>query len=250
MTADIERWRGRVAVVSGASAGIGASVARALSQSGLKVAIGARRIEPLEALVKERGDASVWAHPLDVQSADSVDAFYAALLSHWGTVDVLVNNAGVGFRGDLWTQPVEQWASMLDVNVLGLLRMTQPALQQMMANGRGHIFNVSSMAGHRVPPRTSVYSATKYAVGALTEGLRKDLRSVKSPVRVTAISPGFVNTEFIDAYIGNADEAKSIREGYPLLTGADVASAVVYALGAPDHMQVHDVLIRPTDQPN
>ncbi|MEM7674537.1 MAG: SDR family NAD(P)-dependent oxidoreductase [Myxococcota bacterium] len=250
MTTDIDRWKGRLAVVSGASAGIGASVARALAGAGLKVAVGARRTAPLEAMVAELGASSVWAHPLDVQDSDSVGAFYAALQAHWGPVDVLVNNAGVGYRGDLWDQPVEQWASMLDVNVLGLLRMTQPALRQMRAKGYGHIFNIASMAGHRVPARTSVYSATKYAVRALTEGLRKDLRLEKSRIRVSAISPGFVDTEFIDTYTGKAADAQAIRKGYPLLTGDDVASAVIYALGAPDHMQVHDVLMRPTDQEN
>ena len=135
---------------------------------------------------------------------------------------------------------------MLDVNVLGVLRMTQPALQRMRAaDDRGHIFNISSMSAHRVPARTSVYAATKHALRALTDGLRFDLRAAHSEIRVTAVSPGFVETDFIEPYVKSAAEAEAIKTAYKLLTPDDVASAVIYALQAPDHMQVHDLLIRP-----
>ena len=250
MSANLDRWRGRVAVISGASSGIGAEVARALSKAGLRVALGARREGLLAEVAASISPAPVWGHALDVRSPESVAAFYRALDAQWGAADVLINNAGVGFRGALWDQPPEEWSAMLDVNVLGLLRMTQPALQRMQSSGRGHIFNISSMSGHRVTPLSSVYAATKHAVAALTEGLRADLRAAQSRIRVTAVSPGFVETDFIEPYVKSPDEARAIREAYPLLTCADIASAVVYALAAPDHMQVHDLLIRPTAQPD
>lgn len=247
----VKQWNDKVAVVSGASSGIGAAVARALSKEGLRVAIGARRTDRLEALAAELAPAPVWAHALDVRDRASINTFYDALDRHWGRIDVLVNNAGVGFRGDLWDQDPAQWSAMLDVNVLGLLSMTQLALQRMRASGdAGHIFHISSMAGHRVPGRTAVYAATKHAVKALTEGLRFDLRSVGSQIRVTAVSPGFVETDFLEPYVGDAGEAQRLKQSLPMLTSSDVASAVVYALAAPAHMQVHDILIRPTDQQN
>lgn len=242
-------------MVTGASSGIGAAIAKSLASAGLRVAVGARRQERLTSLADElnavSGGRQVWGHVLDVREPASIDAFYRSLDDYWGPVQVLVNNAGVGFRGTQWEQASEEWAQMIDVNVVGLLRMTQAALQRMEDSGNeGHIFHVSSMSGHRLAPRTSVYSATKHAVKALTEGLRLDLREAGRPVRVTSVSPGFVETDFLDAYTKSAAEAQRIKDAYPLLKPEDVASAVVYALSAPPHMQVHDVLMRPTEQPN
>ena len=247
----IERWRGRVAVVTGASSGIGRAVASALAKAGMRVALGARRLDKLEEVVESLHPAEAWAFRVDVCDPTSVWLFFDALDNHWGAVDVLVNNAGVGFKGTQWAQDEDEWVQMFDVNVVGLLRTTKAALQRMeRAEDRpSHIFHISSMAAHRVPAETSVYSATKHAVKALTEGLRFDLRAAGRSTRVTSISPGFVETEFLEPYLRSTEAVEAVRAAYPLLTPDDVANAVLYALSAPEGVQVHDIQMRPTQQP-
>jgi NADP-dependent 3-hydroxy acid dehydrogenase YdfG len=140
---------------------------------------------------------------------------------------------------------------MLEVNVLALCVCTREAVKDMRARGdAGHVIHVSSMAAHRVPAGSGVYSATKYAVRSLTEGLRQELRALESGIRVTAISPGFVETEFAERYHDSREAAAKTYGRFKVLEDGDVAEAIAWALAAPAHMQVHDVLIRPTDQPS
>jgi len=244
----MERWRDRVALVTGASSGIGEATARRLSADGLRVVLAARREERLERLAEALpGDAMVC--PVDLRDVASIEGLFEAVRGRWGGVDVLVNNAGLGRMAPLTSGDAEAWREMLEVNVLALCVCTREAVKDMRARGDvGHVLHVSSMAAHRVPSGSGVYSATKYAVRSLTEGLRQELRELGSGIRVSAISPGFVETEFAAVYHGDAEAAAETYGRFKVLEAGDVADAVAWALAAPPHMQVHDILIRPTAQ--
>ncbi len=167
----------------------------------------------------------------------------------WGGVDVLVNNAGLGYGSSLLSGETDEWREMLEVNVLGLCLCTREAVKDMRRRGgEGHIFHLSSMAAHRVPPGSNLYGATKFAVRALTESLRLELHEAELPVRVTSVSPGLVETEFHQRYFGSEEEARRRYSRFKVLEAADIADAVAYALGTPPHVQVHDLLIRSTAQ--
>jgi NADP-dependent 3-hydroxy acid dehydrogenase YdfG len=165
---------------------------------------------------------------------------------------VLVNNAGLGRAAPLSSAPTELWREMLEVNVLGLCIATREAIRDMDRRGAGgHVVHVSSMAGHRIPGVDSgVYAATKFAVRALTEALRRELRERKSPIRVTAISPGHVNTEFADVFTGRPGAEQEIAGRVRILDPHDVAEAILWIVTRPPHVEVHDVLVRPTAQRN
>ena len=245
----LERWKGKTAIVTGASSGIGSAVARRLSESGFRVALCARRLDRLREVAESvPGDAL--AIQCDLRNEGQILRAMEQVRSQWGGVDVLVNNAGLGHDAPLTSGETESWREMLEVNVLGLCIFTREAVQDMQhRGGEGHVIHISSMAAHRVPGGSGVYSATKFAVRSLTEGLRQELRDAKSPIRVTAVSPGFVETEFASIYHGDEAAAKKTYGRYKVLESADVAEAVAYVLSCPPHVQVHDVLMRPTDQP-
>jgi NADP-dependent 3-hydroxy acid dehydrogenase YdfG len=250
---DMKGWRGRAALVTGASSGIGREVALALLADGLNVAICARRKERLDELVAASGAPAerVLAMTADLRREEQILALFDAVRGRWGGVDALVNNAGVGYRSPLTSGDSEKWREMLEVNVLALCICTREALRDMEARGvAGHVIHISSMAAHRVPHGSGVYSATKFAVRSLTEGLRQELREAGSPVRVTAISPGFVETGFAALYHDSEERARQTYSRFKVLEGRDVADAVRYVLGQPPHVQIHDVLMRPTEQPS
>ena len=241
-------------VVTGASSGIGAETARALVAAGAAVVLAARREDRLRALATELGAAggTVVVQPTDMRREADITRLFAVAREHLGGVDVLVNNAGLGRSAPLSSAPSEPWREMLEVNVLGLCIATREAIQDMERRGHaGHIVHVSSMAGHRVPSADSgLYAATKFAVRALTEGLRQELRARQSPIRVTAISPGHVFTEFADVFTGTPGAEEEIARRMKILEPRDVAEAVLWVVSRPSHMEVHDVLVRPTAQRN
>lgn len=245
----MDRWRGRVALVTGASSGIGHAVAERLLDAGMKVVATARRADRLEALVEGREGLAL---PCDMRDTDAVEALFETVRERWGGVDVLINSAGLGRDAPLLSGATEHWREMLEVNVLALAVCTREALRDMRRRGDdGHVIHISSMAGHRVPPGSGVYSATKFAVRSLTEGLRKELREVGSDCRVTAISPGFVQTEFLEVFLEDPEKGKQAYadrgEGGALSAG-DVAESVLHVLAAPASVEIHDVLMRPTRQ--
>jgi NADP-dependent 3-hydroxy acid dehydrogenase YdfG len=214
------------------------------------VAVCARRAERLGALAGTMAHAELLPLAADLRREADIVGVFDAVRSKWGGVDVLVNNAGLGHRAPLTTADTELWREMLDVNVLALSVCTREAVQDMRRRGDdGHVLHISSMAAHRVPPGSGMYSATKYAVRALTEGLRQELRDLESGIRVTAISPGFVETEFAAQYHKSEEMAAKTYGRFKVLEADDVASAVSFALACPPHMQIHDVLVRPTEQP-
>lgn len=246
---ELSHWKGKVAVVTGVSSGIGEAVVRRLARAGIRIVGCARREDRLAVLADELAGsgADVWMLRADLRQEDDILKVFEEADS-FGGVDILVNNAGLGRAASLMSGDTEAWREMLEVNVLALCIATREAVKRMQSRGGGHVVHISSMAGHRVPSGSGVYSASKYAVRALTEALRQELRAAKSPIRVTSISPGFVRTEFAANYHGDEARAEETYSRYEVLRPDDVANAVAYALSQPAHAQIHDILMRPTDQ--
>ncbi|PSN53616.1 Farnesol dehydrogenase [Blattella germanica] len=242
----MERWAGRVAVVTGASSGIGASITEELVKKGLKVAGLARRVERVEELAKslksEKG--SLKALKCDVSKEEEVKETFQWVKNNLGGIDILVNNAGVAFACSPSDGLTEQWKTILDLNVLGLSICTREALNVMKEKGvdDGHIVHINSILGHIPPPneRIAMYTASKHAVTALTEGLRRDLVNKKSKIRITSVSPGLVRTEM---------PTKELLEKMTSLNPEDIANAVLYALGTPPHVQIHEMTVLPVGSP-
>ena len=244
----------KIALVTGASSGIGRAIAIRLAKSHYRVLMTARRLQRLNALRDELLDAG---HSVDVYQADlrnevELDGLFSFIKERYGCLDVLVNNAGLGRNASLLEGETDAWREMFDVNVIALSVCTRNAVQLMRKAGdSGQIIHVSSMSGHRVPTGTGgMYSATKHAVRALTEALRRELRALESSIKVTAISPGFVETEFAEVMSGSRDTADAVYARYPCLQPDDIASTVMHILAQPDYVQIHDVLVRPTQQPS
>ncbi|MGD1861588.1 MAG: SDR family NAD(P)-dependent oxidoreductase [Leptolyngbyaceae cyanobacterium] len=240
-----------VALVTGASSGIGAAIARKLAAQGYRLAICARRRDRLAALQQEltANGAEVLSQAADLRQEADILAVFAAIRQQWGGVDVLINNAGLGHKSPLMSGETKAWREMLDVNVLALCICTREAVKDMQQRGdRGHIVHISSLSGHRVPGASGVYAASKFAVRALTEALRQELRAANSAIRVSSVSPGFAETEFAEKYHRDPAKAAAIYSQFPVLQAADVANAVVYVLSQPDYVQVQDVLMRSTFQ--
>ncbi len=244
----------RTAIVTGASSGIGTATARVLAAAGARVVIAARRADRLEQLAAEirAHGGTVAVQPTDMRREDDIRRLVASARERFGGVDVLVNNAGLGRSAPLSSGATDAWREMLEVNVLGLCIATREAIQDMDRRAvAGHIVHVSSMAGHRIPGADSgVYAATKFAVRALTEALRVELRARQSPIRVTAVSPGYVFTEFAEVFSGRPGADAALSQRMKTLEPADVAEAIRWIVTRPPHMEVHDLLVRPTAQKN
>ena len=243
----MENLRNKVAIVTGASSGIGTAVVRMLHGRGARVAFCGRRKSRLEALADELGPNTL-ALGVDLRSESQILSMFRRI-DDWGPVSVLVNNAGLGRDTSLSDGSTDDWREMLDVNVLALCLCTREAITRMRANkGPSYVINISSMSAHRVPLGYGFYSATKFAVRALTEGLRQELAQSDCPIRVSAISPGLVQTEFHEAHFGSKQAATETYSRFRVLDPEDIANAVAYLISTPSHVQVHDILVRPTAQ--
>lgn len=240
-----------LALVTGASAGIGEAVARRLAASGRRVLVAARSADRLGALAAEldaaHGAGTARVLPLDVRD-DAAWGAFAALPAEWADVDVAVLNAGLALNlVPVWENSVEEIDRMVDTNVKGVLFGLRAVVPGMLARGRGHVVTLGSIAGHAVYPGGVVYCATKYALHAITLGLKADLHG--TPVRVTAVSPGLVETEFsLVRYEGDAARAAPVYADTVPLTPDDVAAAVLYAVDAPLRVNVQEVLLTPRVQ--
>jgi NADP-dependent 3-hydroxy acid dehydrogenase YdfG len=240
----------KVAIVTGASSGIGYATALALSRSGAKVAAGARRMDRLESLRNEisKNGEEVFVQKLDVTIKSECDALADAVLKKWGTIDILINNAGLQPLSFFKNLKVEEWDKMIDVNIRGVFYCTAAVIPTMMNKNSGHIVNISSMAGRLVYPSGSVYCATKHAVTAFSEGLRQEF-SQRSNIRVTCIEPGVVATELMEAITDKALEKYVERtRQMEALQAEDIANAIMFAVEAPRHVNVNEILIRPMTQ--
>jgi NADP-dependent 3-hydroxy acid dehydrogenase YdfG len=231
----------KTAVITGASSGIGAATARALAAAGYSVIVGARRFDRLEALARETGGRAL---RLDVTDPASVAALAAAVPER---LHVLVNNAG-GARG---LEPVaqakdEDWSWMYEANVLGLMRVTRALLPKLEA-GRGHVVNVTSIAGREVYPGGGGYTAAKHAAVAVTRTLRLELSG--KPVRVTDVAPGLVETEFsLVRFPGDPERAARVYQGLTPLVAEDVADCIVWAVTRPAHVNIDEIVVKPVAQ--
>ena len=240
----------KVAIITGASSGIGYATAIALSKAGAKIAIGARRTDRLTELenkIKENG-GEVFSKKLDVTQKSECDSFVNEVLQKWNSVDILVNNAGLMPLSFVKNLKVDEWDRMIDVNIKGVLYCTAAVISHMKEKKSGHIVNISSVAGRIVFPAGSVYCATKHAITAFSEGLRQEL-SVRSNIRVTCIEPGVVATELTNTITD--DSLQSFVEGakkMEALQADDIANAILYAVESPNYVNVNEILIRPTTQ--
>ncbi len=242
--------QGKVAIITGASSGIGYATAMALSKAGAKVAVGARRADRLEALKNEitKNGGEILVKKLDVTKKSDCDSFVDAVIKKWGTVDILVNNAGLMPLSFFKNLKVDEWDQMIDVNIKGVLYSTAAAIPHMISKKSGHIINISSVAGRIVFPAGTVYCATKHAVTALSEGLRQEF-SQRGNIRVTCVEPGVVATELTNTITDESLKAfVELSKKMEALKAEDIANAILYAVESPTHVNVNEILIRPTTQ--
>jgi len=242
--------QGKVALVTGASSGIGEATALALARAGARVAIAARRRDRLDGVAGRIADLRAESLVLeaDVARPEEAESIVSRTVERWGQLDILVNNAGLMLLSPIDRARVEDWRRMLYLNVLGLMVTTRAALPQMRRQKDGHVVNISSTAGRVANPDASVYAATKFGVGAFSEALRREV--YKDNIRVTVIEPGAVATELRE-HVPDPDTreridtwARSMRQ----LQSEDVAAAILYAVSQPPHVNVNEILLRPTDQ--
>ncbi len=241
---------GRVALVTGASSGIGEATAEALARGGAKVVVAARRREKLDALVSRIASAGGEAFALtaDVSTPEAAAQMVQGAEAHCGRLDILVNNAGVMYLEPTAEADLGRWRHMLELNVLGLIAASQAALPGMRARRDGHIVNIASTAGRVANSNSAGYSATKFGVVGFSEALRKEL--VKDRVRVTVIEPGVVETELRD-HVAHEEARKGIDQfaaSLRQLKSEDVANAILFAVSQPEHVCINEILMRPTDQ--
>uniref|UniRef100_A0A668VFZ3 Dehydrogenase/reductase SDR family member 11 n=1 Tax=Oreochromis aureus TaxID=47969 RepID=A0A668VFZ3_OREAU len=253
----MERWRGRVALVTGASVGIGAAIAVELVRLGMKVVGCARDVGKIQKLAAECQSAG---HPgvlvpfkCDLTNEEEILAMFAAIKEQHRGVDVCINNAGLAHPEPLLSGKTSSWKNMMDVNVFGLSICAREAYQSMKERhvDDGHIININSVCGHHVMPHADLhfYTATKFAVTALTEGLRQELRAENTHIRATSISPSLVKTEFpLRLYSNNPDIKARVFSAYKPLEAKDVVNAVIYVLSAPPHVQIGEVQMLATEQ--
>ncbi|XP_055843417.1 farnesol dehydrogenase-like [Episyrphus balteatus] len=246
----MERWQNRVAVVTGASSGIGAAIVKDLAKAGLIVVGLARRVEKVEALKKgltKEQQNRVHAVKCDVSSESSVNSTFEWIVKTLGGVDILVNNAGMTNPGKLSTMDISKVRQVIDTNVLGVIQCTQHAFKSMKErNFAGHILIVNSILGHTIPVmpgnvEMNIYPPTKYAITAITEIYRQEFKGLGTKIKITSISPGLVDTEIV------SDKIKK-HFGDCILRSEDISSGVMYAISTPPHVQVHELTIKPVGE--
>jgi NADP-dependent 3-hydroxy acid dehydrogenase YdfG len=242
--------KNKVAIITGASSGIGYATSLTLSKAGIRVAVGARRTERLQELEKQiiKNNGEILVQKTDVTRKSDCDSLVNTIVEKWGKVDILINNAGLMPLSYFKNGKVEEWEQMIDVNIKGVLYCTSAVVPYMLEKKSGHIINISSVAGRIVFAGGSVYCATKHAIAALSEGLRKELSPTYN-IRVTCIEPGAVETELLESI---TDESMTgfiqATKNMETLRSDDIADAILYAVQAPGHVNVNEILLRPTAQ--
>ena len=241
----------KIVLITGASSGIGASCAQVFAQAGANLILTARRIDRLEALAQQlRGEFGISVHPvqLDVRDRDRVELVFQSLPPEWTDIEILINNAGLS-RGmeKLHEGSIEDWEEMIDANLKGLLYVSRAIVPGLVSRGKGHIVNIGSIAGRHAYPGGNVYCASKAGVRAISQGLKLDL--LGTPIRVSEIDPGLVETEFsVVRFHGDEERAKTVYDGLTPLTPDDVADVVFFCTTRPARVNISEVLLVPTDQ--
>ncbi len=241
-----------IALITGATSGIGKACAELLAANNFQLILTGRRTERLEELkvnLENKYATTILTLTLDVRNRQAVESAFAALPEHWQAIDVLINNAGLAMGlSSFENGNVDHWDTMIDTNLKGLLYVTRNIVPYMIQHKKGHIVNVGSIAGKEVYANGNVYCATKHAVDALNRSMRLDLS--KYPIKVSAIHPGAVETEFsIVRFEGDEARAKTVYEGFENLVANDVAEAVWFMLNRPPHVNINEMTIMPTAQP-
>ena len=241
----------QIVFITGASSGIGAACARKFAAGGYTLLLNARNRETLQALQKELQTTygiEVILLPFDVRDRKAAEAALQQLPTKYQSIDVLVNNAGLALGIDKEYEGTEEnYDTMIETNITALLMMTRLVVPGMVNRGKGHIINIGSVAGDAAYPGGSVYCATKAAVKILSDGLRMDL--VNTPLRVTNVKPGLVETNFsVTRFAGDKERADKVYQGIKPLTGEDIAEVVYFAASAPEHVQIAEVLVLATHQ--
>lgn len=241
----------QIVLITGASSGIGEACAKIFAQAGASLILAARRLDRLEKLAKTIADeyqVQVYPLQLDVCDRSQVETAFNALPESWSSIDILINNAGLSRGLDkLYEGDIQDWEEMIDTNVKGLLYVTRSIVPGMVNRKQGHVINIASVAGQQSYPGGGVYCATKAAVKTLSTGLKMDL--LGTPIRVSNIDPGLVETEFSQVrFHGDTERAKTVYKGLTPLTPEDVAEVVLFCATRPPHVSISDVLILATDQ--
>lgn len=242
--------KNKIVLITGATSGIGRACAHKFASMGADIILNGRKVELMEEIKNELValGVNVLLLPFDVRDREAMRSAVDSLEGKWKNIDVLINNAGLVFGVDKeFEGSLDEWDIMIDTNIRALLAMTRMVVPTMVERGAGHIINIGSIAGDAAYPGGSVYCATKAAVKALSDGLRIDL--VDTPLRVTNIKPGMVETNFsVTRYRGDKEKADAFYKGIQPLCGADIAEVAYYAASAPAHVQIAEVLVMPTNQ--
>jgi 3-hydroxy acid dehydrogenase/malonic semialdehyde reductase len=241
----------KIALITGATAGIGEACAHTFAREGYNLILTGRRMQRLERLAQELNDkynVEIAVSQFDVRSREQVVTNLEGLPAEWKQVDVLVNNAGLSQGLDpIDKGSYDDWDTMIDTNIKGLLYVSRVVSNWMITNGRGHIINLGSIAGKEVYPNGNVYCATKHAVDALNKGMRLDLLS--HGIKVSAVHPGAVETEFSEVrFKGDKDRAKKVYEGFEPLIAQDIAETIWFVASRPAHVNINDLVVMPTAQ--
>jgi NADP-dependent 3-hydroxy acid dehydrogenase YdfG len=240
-----------IALITGATSGIGESTALLLANNNYNIIITGRREEKLDLLKKKitaETNSKVFALNFDIRSLPENEAAVNSLPKEWQNIDLLINNAGLaaGYNS-IQEGVIDDWERMIDTNIKGILYITRLIVPKMVERGMGHIINISSVAGKETYPFGNVYCASKHAVQSLTKGMRIDL--LKHGIKVSSVSPGAVNTEFsLVRFNGDKDRAKQVYKGFTPLDAQDIADTILFIVTRPKHVNIDDVLIMPTDQ--
>lgn len=241
----------KIALITGATSGIGEACAHTFAREGYSLVLTGRRadrLEKLAALLNEKYNAEVAISPFDVQDREDTITKLEELPAEWKLVDVLINNAGLSLGLDrIQSGQYSDWETMIDTNIKGLLYVSKVVSNWMIANGKGHIINIGSIAAKEVYPNGNVYCATKFAVDALNKGMRLDL--LQYGIKVTAIHPGAVNTEFSEVrFHGDKERADKVYNGFTPLIADDVAETIWFAASRPAHVNINELTVMPTAQ--
>jgi len=241
----------RIVLITGATAGIGEATARMFASQGDHLILTGRRTELLNSLSKEiqkEHGIKVRLLAFDIRNRQETEAALHSLEQEWRAVDILVNNAGLASGLDpVQEAHADDWETMIDTNIKGLLYVSRMVFPWMIERKQGHVVNIGSIAGKEVYPKGTVYCATKHAVEALTKGMRMDLSG--TGVRVSQVSPGAVETEFsMVRFKGDRERAEKVYQGYQPLKAEDIAEAILFVTGRPEHVTVHDIVVMPAAQ--